>query len=249
MLASVDARLVAESVARELQERGALGVVLTGSHARGDPHRHSDLDIVALGRGEPRLRFLAGVLVSEAWVTADEVTAASADPGLVGHVVPGWRCARVLVDTDGSIAALKADAAAWTWDRLGDAPAAWLAREFPGYSEEVYRLVGHLQAGRLVPASVLRNVLANRLAWLLSVHLRLLYETENRLWDLVSDEMGEEWRRAQERALAITSTSIDDSCRASLELFRMAAATVRYALSSEQWAVVNSAIHVAERAA
>ena len=243
----MDPLVVAETVAADLLRRGATGVALVGSYARRESHPHSDLDVVALGHGEARLRVVDGVLVSESWLPAEEADGIWSDVAQVGQNVPGWRSARPLVDPDGAIEALKRRAESWTWDELGDAPDRWVAAELPGYAEEVFRLIGHLLAGRDLPAAVMRNVCANRMAWVLGVHHRLLYETENRLWDLVAERMGAAWRERQRAALGI-GVGLAESCWAAADLFAMAGRAVEAVLSADDRAVVDAAVRATQDA-
>ena len=240
----MDPLAVAKEVAADLRRRGATGVALVGSHARGEAHVHSDLDVVALGRGEGGLRLVGGVLVSESWLPVEDLDGIWSDVALVGQNVPGWRSARPLADPDGDIAALKQRAEAWTWDQLGDAPDRWVAAEVPAYAEEIFRLIGHLTAGRALAAGVMRNVCANRMAWTLGVHHRLLYETENRLWDLVAERMGAGWLERQRAAFGI-GVGFADSCWAAADLFAMTGREVDALLSADGRAVVDAAVRAA----
>ena len=232
---------VASEVAAGLMHRGARGVALVGSYARGEAHSHSDLDVVAMGSGEPRLVVRAGLLVSESWLSASDAKRMWRDVAYVGQVVPAWRSAVPIVDPAGEVEALKQRAHDWTWETLGDAPERWVADEFPGYGEEVLRLVGHVLSERLLAAAVMRNVCANRMAFTLAVHHRLLYGTENRLWDAVAERMGPQWLHRQRSAFGV-DTSFVDSCWAAADLFAMTAAVVGGVLNDEQQEVVAMAV-------
>lgn len=182
--------------------------------------------------------------MSVGWLTAADVDELWSDVAHVGQVVPGWRSALVLADPHGEVEALQRRAAAWTWSSLDDAPDRWVASELSGYAEEVIRLVGHLVADRRLPAAVMRNVCANRMAWTLAVHHRLLYETENRLWDVVAERMGPQWLERQRAAFGI-DVSHAESCWAATDLFAMTASVVTDVLDPEQQSVVATAVRVA----
>ncbi|HEV2745545.1 MAG TPA: hypothetical protein VGV91_20495 [Rubrobacter sp.] len=66
-----------------------------------------------------------------------------------------------------------------------------MAEEITSLAEEVHKLVAALRDGHRTVAAVQRSVLALRPAQVLGVHRRILYGSENRLWDLVADAMGE----------------------------------------------------------
>jgi len=239
----------AKAVARELAAEGAEAVVLMGSWVRGDAHRESDLDVNAIGRGTfYRLERRGPFLVSTSWRTAAAWRKTFRDPASVGGAIPGWRRARILYDPRGVARALKDAARQWTWAILGDRADAWVAEEITGYAEEAHRLVGNLATRRPWAAAVQRSVLALRMAPILAVRHRILYETENRLWDLVAAKMGTRWRRAQGAALGVGGESLRVGCVAALELFVLAARDVKPLLDHRQTAVVAHACDVAGHA-
>jgi predicted nucleotidyltransferase len=226
----------------ELAGRGATGVVLTGSHARGGATNRSDLDLVIVGEGPSyRLRVSDDVLVSESWATEDAHRAEFSRPSEVGSSIPGWRDAHVLYDADGAAGRLKDDARSWRWEDLGDRPDAWVAEALVGFAEEVQKLVASLELGRTLTAAAQRDVLALRLTRTLAVHHRLLFGSENVLWEQVGERMGEEWRRAQAAAFGIDGESFETSCAAALRLFDLAADCVASLLDERQAAVVSHA--------
>lgn len=235
----------AKEIAREFAARGAQAVVLLGSWVRGDAYPESDLDLVAVGRGPEYLLWRRGpFLVAESWRTAAFWRQEFRDPAAVGGAIPAWRKARVIWDPNGVAARLKRQAKAWTWDEVPRADA-WVAEEFTGYAEEVHRLLGNLRLRRRTAAAVVRSVLAMRLAPILAVRHRILYDTENRLWDLVAAKMGPRWKRAQAAALGLSPVPLGIGARAALESFALAAEDVRPLLDRRQEEVVSRACALA----
>lgn len=86
-----------------------------------------------------------------------------------------------------------------------------------------------LDLKRALTAAVQRDLLALRLASILAVHHRLLYGSENILWEQVGERMSEEWRRAQAAAFNTAGESLETSCAAALRLFRLATDSVAIA--------------------
>ncbi len=231
----------------ELAARGARAVWLAGSHARGDASTHSDIDVGVIAERQGagpgyRLDRRGGHLVSVAWTTAAATRASFADPAVLGGAVPGWRGAVLLHDPDGIGAALRDEARAWRWDDVAAACDRWVAEQVTGYAEEVQKLVAALERGATLAVAVQRNVLALRLARILAVHRRILYDTENVLWDRVATTEGEAWSARQHAALAVGGESLAASAGAALALYAQVAATVDSLLDARQGAVVKHAL-------
>jgi hypothetical protein len=244
---------VVDRVADDLMQQGAQAVVLIGSRVRGDAHAESDVDIVVIGEGpDYHLERMDGYLVSISRYSEDRWRAAFDTPNEAGGAIPGWRGARILRDPDGIAAALQTEAHAWTWDRIGGACDVWVAEQITGWAEEVHKLIAALELGRTSAAAVQRNLLATHLAPMLAVHFRMMYDTENVLWDLVAARtdsaarIGEGWSRAQAAAFSVDGEGFEGSCRAALRLYLLAAREVHRLLDARQREVVDYACGLAE---
>ena len=236
-----DVLRAARELADGLAAQRADAVVLVGSRVRGDAHDHSDLDLIALGRGAVRrLEVHEPFVVAVQWRTVAQVRAGFADLEDLGSV-PGWRRALVLHDPKRLAASLKREALAWTWDALGPRPDAWVAEQITDYAEEVFRLVGSLRAGRYSAAAAQRSVLALRLPGVLAVHRRTLYDGDSHLYEAICAAMGEPWRRAHRRALGVDAETLEATCGAALELYALAAEETKQLLDERQFAVVRRA--------
>jgi hypothetical protein len=240
----------AQAEAEALGAAGARAVLLTGSYATGTPLPHADIDLLAVGEGSHyRLSRRDGFLVATSWRTGEQVRAAFEEPTEVCTVVPGWRSAIVLNDREGIAAQLKRDAEVWTWDRIAAACDRHVAHQAWGYAEEVHKLVGALEAGLPTVAAVQRSIIALRLPLLLALHRRLLYGSENRLWDLLAEREGELWATAQGRALGAIPCTFEEGCRAGLELYLLYVEAVRPLVTgSDELAVIDGACELAAMA-
>ena len=147
----------------------------------------------------------------------------------------------VLHDPEGLAASLVRRAREWTWEPLERRCDGWVAEQITGYAEEVQKLVCALGSGRRSTAGVQRSLLAVRLAPILAVHYSILYDSENLLWDLVGDAMGEEWREAQFIALGLGGEAFEEGCAAALKMYGLAAAEASRLLDERQRRVVRHA--------
>ncbi|MGB3634462.1 MAG: hypothetical protein WA982_10525 [Rubrobacteraceae bacterium] len=116
-----------------------------------------------------------------------------------------------------------------------------MAEKVTGYAEEVVKLVAALKNDNCPTAAVQRNLLAVHLATVLAVHHRLLYDSENHLWELVASLMGKEWSRNQHAALGLHGETLEASCTAALSLYKTAVADVYDLFNDRQKAVVEHA--------
>lgn len=143
------------SLTARFGEAGALALALTGSHARGSATTHSDVDLLRFTADEPttdreryHLWLLDGRLVSVTTTTFAAKRAELGRPATALWAVPGLRQARILYDPDGELAALIAEAHAFTWTpELRRAAADHVSDTLAGLVEEVHKLLGALERG------------------------------------------------------------------------------------------------------
>jgi len=237
---------ISQAVSRRLVKQGAEAVFVFGSRVREDAYKESDIDIHAIGRGhEYRLERLQGFLISISWGTARQHLQAFADPSKAGGIIPAWRNAVIIHDPKGIARTLKEDAERWRWESLSRQTDRWVAEEITGWAEEVHRLIGNLQLGRTTAAAVQRSVLAIKMAPILAVHKRILYDSENQLWALVSAKMGAKWAKLQSIALGEGNQSFEESCKAALQMFALVAQEAKHLLNRRQYLVVAHACEIA----
>ena len=231
----------AREIADRLAQERAEAVVLVGSRVRGDVHDHSDVDLIAVGRGPARrLEVHEPFVVSVQWRTPAQLREGFADLADLSPI-PGWRRAVIVYDPKKIAAGLKREALAWAWDALGARADAWVAEQVTDYAEEVFKLVGSLRAARYSAAAVQRSALAMKLPRVMAVHRRTLYDGDAQLHEAIVAGMGKPWRRAHRRTLGVQAETLEQTCGAALELYALAAEETKQLLDERQFAVVRGA--------
>ena len=76
----------------------------------------------------------------------------------------------------------------------------------------------------------------------MAIRRRILYGSENRLWSLVADELGSEWREAQSSAFGLDGGSLDESCRSARRLFELAVKEAHELLDESQLGAAEYAL-------
>ena len=236
---------------RRLVAEGAVAVVLTGSHARSTAGPESDIDVTAISDGPAtaRMEVLGGELFSVAWRTVEGERDAMRDPRRAGAAVPAWRTVRLLHDPDGVAAALQREAYEWRWTEIDAACDRWVAEEIAAYAEEVHKLLGARRRGDRLGEAIQRDIMGVHLGVIMAVAERLEYESENVLWRLLDERLGDPWRAAQSAALGLRGESQDQRTAATLALYRLVAERADHALDARQRAVVERALRLIDRSA
>jgi hypothetical protein len=237
---------VAERVAIELNE-DAIGIALFGSVAKGTDHPHSDIDLVVATDHDhgTQVRQVEGRMVTLSRKAPAELAAAFTRPWEAGAAVAAWRSARILTDPHGTMNDLQAQARAWTWDALAHDADRWAASELVGLAEEIHKIHGMLAQGRPRAAAANRALVHLSLGGPLAAANRILYDSENDLWDAVARAEGPAWARAWDDAAGVTGCDHTTGCRAALRLYRYAADRLAPHLDDGDRAVVDTACHLA----
>ena len=160
------------------------------------------------------------------------------NPGRLDGAVPGWRNARILRDPYGVAARLRSEARRFRWPPLRKARDAYIADLLTGLAEEVAKLLRALETGEKETASVQRNLLANRMAFLWLLSQESLWETENGLWETAGRTSGAQFRSVQRTALGTDEPSWSASCEAALRLYSLTARSNLARLRGEKRRIV-----------
>jgi hypothetical protein len=135
----------------ELNGEPTVGIILTGSHARGDATPYSDVDVLRFVPELPKneydryvLKVRGDRLVSISTTTVGAKKQELARPETAIWVVPSLRQARLLMDQDGSLAKLKREAEEFSWGPMQKAADEYASYAVMSYAEEVHKILGAL---------------------------------------------------------------------------------------------------------
>lgn len=246
------------ALASQLDNENTVGITMAGSIARGEGGRYSDIDIQHYVLVVPEtkveansLRFLDGFLVSVHTNTLEEEAAGLHDPHRAIWVVPGLRQARVLLDKEGSIVRLIESARNFRWSDIQPAADAMVSWQLCGLAEEVYKILGALEAHDESKTLYAITSLLFDLVETLLVQRGILVPTENAYFDLAQETAGRdsEWTRQLRLAAAFdpflegipvyVSRGV-----AAMNLYRLTAEMMMDVLRPEDSAVVRRTLAV-----
>jgi predicted nucleotidyltransferase len=247
-----------QSMVAKLDNENTIGVVLLGSYARGEGGPFSDVDIRSYVRQPPvnpaemfSMQYLDGYLVSFYLTTLEDEYASLRTPQKAIWAVPGLRQMRILLDKDGSVAALKESAEEFTWESVQAAANAYASWNLAGFAEEVHKILGGL-AKR--DESMISNAtwgLSHGLATTILVQCGVLIQTENAYIDLAQDTAGREsdWTRQFRVAVGLDPLPAGEPAYAgrgiaSLRLYRETARLLQNILQPNDATVVNRAMKI-----
>ncbi len=224
-----------QSVLQKIDTPDIIGVGMVGSYARGQEGRYSDvdLDIYVSKLPENRydrytLRYWENKLVSLKYTLLDEEHSALTNPRRAIWAVPGLRGMKILLDKDGSMAALQKAAHDFEWSPLQSAADEFAAEEVMGNAEEAHKILNGLARSHESTVLYATWGLVKNILEAVAVQRGIMIVSENRYLDLIQDSMGREseWTRAFRAAWGLDYSSSQYQSRgmAALKLYSFTAA-------------------------
>jgi len=240
----------------ELRTPEVVAFALTGSMARGEATRYSDVDLLRftltpLEADYERYTLLMrdGWLVSLSTATIAAKRAELSHPSSALFTVAGLRQMRILDDPLGALAQVQGEAHAFSWQRLQAEADTHVSETVLGVAEEVCKILGALEREDESAAAYGMLGLVSGLTRAMAIHQRLLISSENTYFAQVQEAMGHksEWTRLFRLAAGFevgmaNAAPFATRARAGLTLYRETVAQMRHLLPKRHVPVVDMAL-------
>jgi hypothetical protein len=233
----------------ELDGPDVLGVALGGSFARGTASASSDVDLAPFYRADvslppKRLFWRDGWLVSVSPKTTDSWRTQMAQPESAIHLVPSAAQLRILVDKDGSLSALVAEAQVFRWEPLQSAADAFAGNTLLLIAEHTLKLLGALAREDDAAIPYPLGELLHGLPWIVATQRGILVESGNTYFRQVQASVGAEsdWSCAHQAALGVHGESLRERSAAALQLYSVTTQLIADTLRPDQREVVSGIV-------
>lgn len=239
-----------------LRNPGVVAFALTGSMARGEATRYSDVDLLRFTVTPPEkdyerytLLMHDGWLVSLSTATIAAKRAELTQPAAALFAVAGLRQMRILDDPLGVLAQLQDEAHAFSWQQLEAEADTHVSETVLGVAEEACKVLGALERQDESAAAYGMLGLVNGLTRAMAINQRLLITSENTYFGQVQTAMGSEseWTRLFRLAAGLDSSMADTMpfetrARAGLALYLETVMRMRHLLRERHLPVIEAAL-------
>ena len=248
-----------QSVLEKIDSPAILGVSIVGSYSRGQESKYSDVDFDVFANQVPdnpydryTLRYWDNKLVSLKYTLLDDERAALTDPRRAIWAVPGLQGMKIVLDRDGSMAALQQAAHEFDWSPLQPAADEFAAEEMMGNAEEVHKILSGLARGHESTVLYATWGLVKNMLETVAVQKGLMIISENRYFDLIQDAVGRDsnWTSAFRTAWGLDSGSSQFQSRgaAALRLYCLSAAMFDELIPEKHRQVINTTLQLIQEA-
>jgi hypothetical protein len=236
------------------------GIVLGGSHARGDATPYSDIDLAcfvpdAFRPLDKRFVYREGHLISIGLKTLEGVKQQLAEPFQALWIVPGFRQAKVLLDKDGSMGQLKQMVENFTWDSLHTEARGFAGDILTSDVELVHKLFSNLWKGNLSGVVYTTKRLFDDATMVMALYYGVFITTDSLYYQEVESTVGPDsnWTHYHRllsgvKTNAEDTSSIDARGKLALHLYRETASLLLPALSEQRRSVVEQVLNLIEQA-
>jgi predicted nucleotidyltransferase len=244
-----------QSILERIDSADVVGVGLVGSYARDQESQYSDVDMDIFVSRLPEdpydrytLRYWDEKLISLKYTLLEEERAALTNPRRAIWAVPGLRGMRILLDKNGSMAALQKAAQDFDWSPLQPAADEFAAEQIMGNAEEVHKILNGLARGHESTVLYATWGLVKNMLEAVAVQRGILIVSENRYFDLLQESVGRDskWTSAFRTAWGLDHASSQYQTRgaAALRLYRLSAAMFQALIPEKHRAVVDRTLQI-----
>ncbi len=194
-----------KTLIKKLDGENVIGLLLTGSYAREEATRYSDVDILrffeekaGVAERSYKLQMLGKKLISVTDTTVGSKRKQLKTPAHCFYAVPGIRQSQILLDKRSELKTLKQEADTFNWESIADAADEYSSDLLMGSAEGVTKILGGLTINdwSTIFTGSMEIVLTLPVAF--AVFKRLLFESENAFFEGVIAAAGadSDWSRA-----------------------------------------------------
>ena len=236
-----------------------IGVGIVGSYARGQESTYSDVDFDIFVSKLPEnpydrytLRYWENKLTSLKYTLLGDERSALTNPRRAIWAVPGLRGMKILLDKDGSMAALQHAAQEFDWSTLQPVADEFAAEEIMSNAEEVHKILNGLARGHESTVLYASWGLVKNMLEIVAVQRGILIISENRYFDLIQDSVGRDsaWTRAFRTAWGLdpNGSGYQQRGAAALTLYRLSAEMFDGLIPDKHREVVNRTLQLIKEA-
>ncbi|HEX9990849.1 MAG TPA: nucleotidyltransferase domain-containing protein [Chloroflexia bacterium] len=240
----------------ELDGSDILGIVLGGSHARGDAGLYSDVDVALFVKDDvqppPKQFFYRdGYLVSIAFKNVAGIREEISRPNRAIFVVPGLRGATILLDKNGSVGNLLRDIDAFVWEPLQPAADSYASYTVMALAEQVHKVLTETPRGNELALAYATAKLLPGLTEAVAVQRGVLVKSDNTYYEQVEAVAGPEWAK-DHRIVAGVDAEVGDAtpatsrALAAVRLYRETVEFLRSSMEPAHLAIAERAVKIAE---
>ena len=251
--------LFLQSALEQIDSPDVIGVGVVGSYARGQESKYSDVDFdIFVGKlpenpyDRYTLRYWEDKLISLKYTLLDDEHSALTNPRRAIWAVPGLRGMKIVLDKDGSMAALQRAAQDFDWSPLQPIADEFAAEEIMGNAEEVHKILNGLARQHESTVLYASWGLVKNMLETVAVQRGILIVSENRYFDLIQDSLGRnsEWTRVFRTAWGLDTVGSGYQKRgaAALTLYRLSAEMFDGLIPEKHRLVVNKTLQLIKEA-
>ena len=241
----------------DFSDEFTVGLLLTGSYARGEATRYSDVDLLKFVENPPSdesekyvLKYRENRLISVSTSTVKAKVEEIGKPETAIWAVPGLRQAEILLDKNGTLAELKQTAENFVWNPLQKAADEFAVNNLMGDAEEAHKILGALIQKN--ESAVLYGTigLVLGLTKIITVQRGVMIKSENSYFHQAQEAVGENTAWSLQHKIACgfgQMSSIEVRAAASLRLYVETAKILRKIIKSIPSEVVNNVVAVIQK--